>query len=318
MSAFLLEVDHLKVYYKSILGLYKAVDDVSFHLSKNTIFGIAGESGCGKSTLVEGILRLIEPPGYIAGGRVLFEGRDILKLSDEELREVRWKEISYVPQGSMNSLNPIMRIEDQMIDAILAHEDISKEEAKEQCLKLLYAVGLSEETLKMYPHELSGGMKQRVIIAMAMSLSPKLIVADEPVTALDVTSQRAVLETLRDIRDKIGASVIFVAHDIAAHAALVDELMMMYAGKVCEIGDVFEIFREPLHPYTEALLSSVPSLEEKKMIKGIHGMAPSPLNWPTGCRFHPRCPKAKDICKKICPQLIEVEKGRWVACHLFS
>ena len=310
----ILKVEDLRVYYKTVYGDYKVVDGVSFDVYSNEIFGIAGESGCGKSTLVEAILRLIKPPGYIKSGRVFFKGYDLLNMPNSELRRIRWKEISYVPQGAMNSLNPVLRIEDQMVDAILAKEEMPREEARKMVLKALNEVSLPAEVAKMYPHELSGGMKQRVIIAMATLLKPTLLVADEPVTALDVIVQRSIIELLRELKKRYNLSIIFVAHDLAAHAELVDRLMVMYAGKIMEIGSVYDVFLDPLHPYTRLLVAAVPSLK-KKSVKGIPGLAPSPLNWPSGCRFHPRCPYAMPICSKEEPQLKKVGNGRYVACH---
>jgi peptide/nickel transport system ATP-binding protein len=313
----LLEVRDLKVYYRTIWGLFRAVDGVSLNVGYKEVLGVAGESGCGKSTLVEGVLRLIKPPGFIAGGEVLFKGIDLLKLGDDELRKLRWKELSYIPQGSMNSLNPVLRVEEQMIDAIVEHGEYDEEEARALAREYLKRVGLPADVLRMFPHELSGGMKQRVIIAMAMILKPSLVVADEPVTALDVVSQRLVLQLLRELRDEYGASLIYVSHDLATHAELVDRMAVMYAGKVVEVGNVEEVFLEPLHPYVQLLIDSVPK-PGKKVVKGIPGVAPSPLNWPPGCRFHPRCPKAMPICSQVEPELTDVGGGRAVACHLYG
>ena len=313
----LLEVRDLKVYYRTIWGLFRAVDGVSLNVGHKEVLGVAGESGCGKSTLVEGVLRLIKPPGFIAGGEVLFKGMDLLKLGDDELRKLRWKELSYIPQGSMNSLNPVLRVEEQAIDAIVEHGEYDEEEARALAREYLKRVGLPADVLRMFPHELSGGMKQRVIIAMAMILKPSLVVADEPVTALDVVSQRLVLQLLRELRDEYGASLIYVSHDLATHAELVDRMAVMYAGKVVEVGNVEEVFLEPLHPYVQLLIDSVPK-PGKKVVKGIPGVAPSPLNWPPGCRFHPRCPKAMPICSQVEPELTDVGGGRAVACHLYG
>jgi len=313
----ILQVEDLRVYYESVFGEYKAVDGVSFTVNNNEVFGVAGESGCGKSTLVEGVLRIVKPPGYIKTGKVIFENLNLLELDNSELRKIRWKRLSYIPQGSMNSLNPVIRIEEQMLDAILAHTDMSKEEALELALSSLENLGLPIEVTKMYPHELSGGMKQRVIIAMAIALKPSLVVADEPVTALDVVSQKMVLQSIAELRDKFKMSVIFVAHDMAAHAQVVDRLAIMYAGKIAEIGSVHDVFKDPLHPYTRGLIEAIPSLE-REPVKSIPGLAPSPLNWPPGCRFHPRCPFAMPICSKKEPPLREITPGRYVACYLFG
>jgi len=314
----LLEVKDLKVYYKSPRGKVKAVDGVSFSVGKNEVFGIVGESGCGKSTLANAILNLIRPPCYVESGEVIFCGKNILKLKEEDLRRIRCKELSYIPQASMNSLNPVMKIGDQIIDAMMAHIDISKDEARERAEKLLESVGLPAETMNMYPHELSGGMKQRVIIAIATSLEPKLIIADEFTTALDVLIQRKVIEFLEERRAAIKASAIIITHDIAVQAELVHKLAVMYAGRIVEISDVYKIFDDPLHPYTEGLISATPILGEKRTIKGIPGTPPDLINPPPGCRFHPRCPLAEEKCKYESPPLIEVEKERYVACWRYG
>lgn len=312
-----LEVKNLRVYYKSIWGNYKSVDGVSFKVYENEVFSIAGESGCGKSTLVDGILRLIKPPGYIPSGEIIFEGVNLLKLPEEQLREIRFKKLAYIPQGAMNSLNPVIRVEEQMIDAILDHGDVDKDEARDLALSMLKEVGLPVEVAKMYPHELSGGMKQRVIIATAIALKPKLVIADEPTTALDVIVQKGILQLLKRLKEEYNMTVIVVSHDMAAHAQIADRIAIMYAGKIVEIGSIYDIFEDPLHPYTKGLISAVPSIG-KEYVKGIPGLAPSPLNWPSGCRFHPRCNYAMDICSKIEPDLKEVKPGRWVACHLYG
>ncbi|MGB9760477.1 MAG: ABC transporter ATP-binding protein [Thermoproteota archaeon] len=314
----LLEVKDLRIYYKSVWGDYKSVDGVSFSVYRSEVFSIAGESGCGKSTLVEGILGLIRPPGYIpnSSSEVIFEGKDLLKLSNEELRKIRWTKLAYIPQGAMNSLNPVIKIEEQMIDAILDHVNISKEKAKELAISKLKEVGLPIEVANMYPHELSGGMKQRVIIATAIALKPSLVIADEPTTALDVVAQKGILQLLRSLKEDYGITVIVVSHDMAAHAQVADRIAIMYAGKIVEIGSVYEIFKEPLHPYTKGLISSIPTIG-KSYIRGIPGLAPSPLNWPSGCRFNPRCSNATNVCSEIEPPLKEVNPGRYVACHLY-
>lgn len=311
----ILKAEDLKVYYKSVYGDVKSVDGVSFSVDAKEIFGIAGESGCGKSTLVEGVLRVIVPPGYIKSGKILYRDKDLLSLEEEELRRLRWSELSYIPQGSMNSLNPVLRVDEQMIDAITSHADISKDEAREMSMTRLKEVGLPEEVARMYPHELSGGMKQRVIIGTAILLRPSLVVADEPVTALDVVVQKSILQSIVSLRDSYGITVIFVAHDLAAHAQIVDRLAIMYAGKIAEIGSVYDTFRDPLHPYTKLLVAAIPSIE-KEEVEGIPGLAPSPLNWPPGCRFHPRCPYAMPICSEEEPAFREVGRGRYAACHL--
>jgi len=311
----LLEVEDLRVYYQTIVGEAKVVDGVSFAVSEKEIFGIAGESGCGKSTLVEGILKLVRPPAYIESGKVIYMGTDLFDLDEGKLREIRWKGLAYIPQGSMNSLNPFLRVSEQITDAIEEHTEVSKGEITQLIQEALKAFDLSEKVAQMYPHELSGGMKQRVCIAMAMILNPRLVVADEPVTALDVTTQRIVLQSISALRDRFDAAVLLIAHDMAVHAEMVDRLSIMYAGKIVEIGSVYDIFTDPLHPYTRGLVEAIPSLEQKR-VKGIPGLHPSPLAWPPGCRFHTRCPVAVQACSTEEPILREVKNGRHLACHL--
>ncbi len=326
MAEVLLDVKDIRIHYDSVRGAYKVVDGVDVTIYRNEIFGLAGESGCGKSTLVEGILRLVKPPGEIKSGKALFypfhEGTgtiDLIKLREEELRRIRWKHLSYIPQGSMNSLNPVMRIQEQMLDVITTHAEMSHEAARTRIEELLRLVGLSMRAAQSYPHQLSGGMKQRVIIAMSMLLNPELVVADEPTTALDVNVQRAILEMLAEVKAQTDTTVIFVSHDMAVHAELVDRLAIMYAGEVVEIGTVYEIFGKPLHPYSQRLIGSVPNLGgERRRIEAIPGLAPSPLAWPRGCRFHPRCPHVMDICRHTPPPLFEMGNGHRVACHLYS
>lgn len=322
----LLKVKDLKVYYKIRTGNIKAVDNVSFTVNKGEIFGIVGESGCGKSTLANGILRLVSPPCYIEGGEVIFDGVNLMALDEESLREMRLKRLSYIPQSCMEALNPVMKVEDQIIDGILAHEDISKEEALKLVPTLLEAVGLPPEASKMYPHELSGGMRQRAIIAIAIALRPEFIIADEPSTALDVVVQRVILQFLIDLKEKYGSSIMVITHDMAVQSEICDRLAVMYAGKIVEIGTVKDIFKEPLHPYTEALILATPSLEmEKKTgLKGLTGSPPSLINPPPGCRFASRCPlyrnkrKKMDKCMEEEPEIKEVAPERFVACHLFG
>ena len=317
MPATLLGVRSLMAYYMTGTAPVRAVDNVTFDVAKNEVLGIAGESGCGKSTLANTMIRLLKPPGYVKGGEVLFNGANILELDEKELRKIRWKHISYIPQGSMNSLNPIMRAEEQIADAIKTHEGkVPKKEQRRRVEELFTSVGLAPEVARMYPHELSGGMKQRVIIAMAIALGPELIIADEPTTALDVVVQRGILQLLSDIKRKLGSSIILITNDMAAQAEVADRLVIMYAGKIVEIGDVNTLFREPLHPYAQALISAVPSIKGKKKLLSISGLPPDLRSPPPGCRFHPRCPQAMPICKEEEPRFIEVKPGRFTACHL--
>lgn len=314
----LLEVIDLKVYYRIPTGSVKAVDGVTFTVSENDVFGIVGESGCGKSTLASSLLKLVKPPCYIEGGKVIFEGKDLLNMHGESLRRIRCKRLSYIPQGSMNSLNPVMKIGDQIADVIITHEGADKKEAIERASDLLKEVGLPEEIIKMYPHQLSGGMKQRVIIAIATALKPRLIIADEFSTALDVVTQRRVAEFLEERRKSIKASMINITHDIALQAEIVKRLAVMYAGKIVEISDVNRIFKEPLHPYTKGLILATPILGEERKIEGIPGNPPNLISPPSGCRFHPRCPFAEERCKREEPHLREIQRGRFVACWKYG
>jgi peptide/nickel transport system ATP-binding protein len=321
----LLEIEDIRVYYHSTRGMYKVVDGVTFDVYSNEVLGIAGESGCGKSTLVEAVLRLIVPPGHIETGQILApeltaettNNCDLVTLTEEEFRRLRWKHISYIPQGSMSSLNPVMKVEDQIVDAITTHAPMSKQDARACVAELLEIVGLSPEVAKLYPHELSGGMKQRVVIAASVALKPRLIVADEPTTALDVTIQKLVLQTLKRVKRTLGCTIMIVSHDMPVHAQIADRLVIMYAGRVMEIGSIHDLFRDALHPYSQGLISTIPSIEkERTVLQGIPGASPSPLEWPGGCRFHPRCNQAIPICAHEEPDLIEVKPGRFAACHL--
>jgi len=315
----ILAVKDLRVYYHTPSGPVKAVDGVTFTLHKGERFGLVGESGSGKSTAAFGILRLTKAPAHIEGGEVWLDGTDLLPLSAAAINKRRFSEISLIPQGAMNSLNPVLRIREQLTDVVQEHEKgISAKALEERAFHLLEIVGLKRTIIDRYPHELSGGMKQRVCIAMAISLQPKVIIADEPTSALDVVTQRQVMETLSRVQEEINASVILVGHDMGLMAQFVDTIGVMYAGRLAEVGPVKEIFAEPLHPYTRMLISSLPSLETRGVFQGIPGIAPSLRNPPSGCRFHPRCPDVMPHCSTISPDLVEVRPGRWVACHLYN
>jgi oligopeptide/dipeptide ABC transporter ATP-binding protein len=313
-----LRVEDLRVRYHTLAGPVRAVEGVSFSLTKGERLGLVGESGSGKSTTVLALLRMLKPPAQIEAGRVLLDDLDLLQLSDDEMRQARFARISLIPQGAMNSLNPVMRIKNQLMDTIQYHNgQMSRAEMLDRIHFLLESVGLSRAVADMYPHELSGGMKQRVCIAMGISLEPRVILADEPTSALDVVVQRQVMETLGKVQEEIDASLILVGHDMGLMAQFVDKIGVMYAGKLVEIGPVDDIFEEPLHPYTQLLIASLPSLEGKGVFKGIPGITPSLLNPPPGCPFHPRCPQVMERCNTIVPVLQEVRPGRWVSCHLY-
>ncbi len=314
-----LRVQDLRVRYDTPSGSVRAVEGVSFSLKKGERLGLVGESGSGKSTTVLSLLRMLKPPARIEAGKVLLDGVDLLTLSEAEMRAARFARIALIPQGAMNSLNPVMRIKHQLMDTIHYHNGkFSKSELTIKIQKLLESVGLDKAVANMYPHELSGGMKQRVCIAMGISLQPAVILADEPTSALDVVVQRQVMETLGKVQEEIGASLILVGHDMGLMAQFVDKIGVMYAGKLVEVGPVDDIFEEPLHPYTQLLIASLPSLEGKGVFKGIPGITPSLLNPPPGCAFHPRCPKVMDRCRSVVPTLQEVRPGRWVSCLLYA
>jgi peptide/nickel transport system ATP-binding protein len=295
----------------------QAVNGVSFDLGVGERLGLVGESGSGKSTAAFAIMRLIKPPGKIEGGQVLLDNRSLLELSEERMRQVRLAEIALVSQGAMNSLNPVARVRRQIADSLRDHGvKLTSRERNEWIGELMERVGLPRNAADMYPHELSGGMKQRVCIAIAICLQPKVIIADEPTSALDVVVQRQIMETLETLRADLGAAVILIGHDMGLMAQAVDRLGVMYAGDLIETGDIETIFSDPLHPYTRLLMASLPSLEQKEAAKGIPGLMPSMLNKPEGCPFHPRCPDAFDRCRLEEPTLQMVQPNRGVACHL--
>ena len=319
MTDLALKVEGLKVYYWTDRGPVKAVDGIDLEIKKGERFGIVGESGCGKSTTATTLLRLIKPPGAVEQGRILLDGDDLLQLDDEQMRSVRWSRISLIPQGSMNSLNPVIKIGSQIMDAVAAHGGSgSSAESKSRIVELLGMVGLPARVYNMYPHELSGGMKQRACIAMAIVLQPQVIIADEPTSALDVVVQRVVTQTLIKVQERLGAALVIIGHDMGLLAQLVDRLAVMYAGKVAEVSPAEDIFKDPLHPYTQLLIGSVPSVKEKKPLEGIPGLPPNLLAPPPGCIFHPRCPHASERCRAEVPRYREVRPGRMVACHLYE
>ncbi len=310
----LLEVKNLSVYYYTLNGVVKGAEGVSFSVEKGEWITFVGESGSGKSTVAHAVINLVPSPGRIVSGEVLFEGRDLLRLSKEELRAIRGKEISMIFQDPMTSLDPLRKIGDQIVEVMTVH-GVDEDEAKERARELLEKVNLPPDRLDYYPHQLSGGQRQRVSIAMAMAFNPKLLIADEPTTALDVIVQDSIMDILEGMR-KEGTSVYFVTHDISLAAERSDRIAVMYAGKLVELGTVEQIVENPLHPYTKALIEAVPDLWKEGEIKAIPGYPPDLRNPPKGCRFHPRCPLAKEgLCDTEEPELREVEKGHYVACH---
>jgi peptide/nickel transport system ATP-binding protein len=300
----------------------KAVDNVSLAIRENEIYGIAGESGCGKSTLLKVLLGMITPPLTIVGGSVTYDfghgAIDVLTLSEAELRAMRWKEVSYIPQGSMHVLNPVRRIRDTFRDFIGVHVQTSQRETDSMVRSYLSDLGLPDKVLGSYPHQLSGGMRQRVTIALATMLSPKLILADEPTTALDVVVQRGVIQLLEEIRQRERNTMVVVTHDMGVHANLADRVAVLYAGQVMEEADTSTLFEQPRHPYTQHLIRSLPKIDDKSERVSIPGRPPALDNPPSGCRFHPRCPYAMEICKRETPALEQVGPDHRVACFLVS
>jgi len=314
----LLEVKGLRTYYYTYRGVVKAVDNVSFEVEKGETLGLAGESGCGKSTAAYSIIKLVPPPGRIVGGSIIFDGMDITEMSEKEVRDkIRWKRISMVFQGAMNALTPVYTVQKQIVEVLTYHAKMDKKAAVERAAELLEMVGLDRTVLRRYPHELSGGMKQRAFIAMALALNPDLLIADEPTTALDVVVQAQILNLMKRLQKEFNLSLILITHDLSVTAEMSDKVAIMYAGKVVEYGPSELIFREPLHPYSEGLIMSIPSLRNPRKVKWIPGLPPDLVEPPPGCRFHPRCPHAMDRCKKEEPPLVE-ERGRKVACWLYA
>ncbi len=313
-----LTVKDLRVYYDTPAGTVKAVDGISFDLRPGERLGLVGESGSGKSTMALALMRLHKPPARIAGGEVLLDGiGDVMKLDADALRRIRLDRLALVPQGAMNSLNPVMRIRDQLADGIKTHEPgDSREELAARIRAQLARVGLDAEVGGKFPHELSGGMKQRVAIAIGTSLSPSVIIADEPTSALDVVVQRQVMETLRSVQEEIGAAVVIVGHDMGLMAQFADRMGVMYAGKMVELAPVQDLFSDPQHPYTKLLIESVPTIATKRALVSIPGSPPALINVPPGCPFHPRCPSAFEPCDSQVP-VAASQNGRMVACHLY-
>ncbi|MDK2373060.1 MAG: ABC transporter ATP-binding protein [Candidatus Korarchaeota archaeon] len=319
-SEHVLAAEGLKVVYETSFGVVDAASDVTFQVKRGEFFGLAGESGCGKSTVAYSLVKEVPPPGRIVGGKIYINGRDVVPLSEDEMRKIRWKEISVIPQAAMNALNPVYTVGDQIAEAILAHEEMSKDDALARAEELLDLVGVGRQRVRSYPHELSGGQRQRVMIAMALALNPPVVIADEPTTALDVVVQAQILNLFKELRSKFNMSLIFITHDLTTMFELVDRIAVMYAGKIVEIGPTDKIVDDPLHPYTELLVRAVPRIGvgEKGRFEYIPGSPPNLLEPPPGCRFHPRCPKRFEPCDKEEPRMVEVEKGRFVACHLIA
>ncbi len=314
----LIEIDRLKVQYLSQRGPVRAVDGVSFTIRPGEVLGLAGESGSGKSTVAQAILRILQPPAIITGGQVLFGGRDILAMTDAQLKEFRWRDVSMVFQSAMNALNPVKTIGDQIVDAIQAHNRTSKDDARKRAAEMLDIVGIEKGRIDSYPHELSGGMRQRAMIAIALVLNPPLMIMDEPTTALDVVVQKEIMYQISALKEQLGFSILFITHDLSLLVEISDRIAIMYAGQIVELAPGRELFDNPLHPYTQGLMSSFPALTgEKRKLTGIPGSPPDLVSPPAGCRFHPRCPKRFDLCDKVVTPLTELTPGHFVACHLY-
>ncbi|OPJ60785.1 ABC transporter ATP-binding protein [Clostridium oryzae] len=322
MEEKLLEVRNLRTYFYTEEGVVKAVDDVSFKIGEKETLAVVGESGCGKSITAMSIMRLIpNPPGKIEGGEIVFKGRDLLKLDKNEIRNVRGNQISVIFQEPMTSLNPVFTIGNQIEESLILHKGIGKSEARKVAIEMLELVKIPRagNIVNCYPHELSGGMRQRVMIAMAICCNPKLIIADEPTTALDVTIQAQILDILRDLKEKVNTSIMLITHDLGVVAEMADYVVVMYAGKIVEESPVIELYKNPKHPYTVGLLKSKPRINHHQdMLYSIPGQVPNPLDMPRGCYFNPRCSMAKDICRTIAPELKKVEEGHSVSCWLYE
>ena len=315
-----LEVKDLKTYFYTDEGVVKSVDGVSFSVDKGETLGVVGESGCGKSITSMSIMQLIGKPGKIVNGEIDFKGENLLNKDKEEMRKIRGKEIAMIFQEPMTSLNPVYTVGQQIMEAVLIHEDMTKEQARERAIQMLDLVKIpdAEKRLNSYPHEFSGGMRQRVMIAMALSCNPEFLICDEPTTALDVTIQAQILNLINELKEKTGTAVMMITHDLGVIAEVADNVMVMYAGQVVEYTDVDTVFEKPLHPYTQGLISCIPKLGgQEEKLSTIKGMVPSFNDMPEGCLFCPRCEYAKDICRKERPELVDLD-GHQVRCFKYT
>ncbi|MGM0653143.1 MAG: ABC transporter ATP-binding protein [Bacillota bacterium] len=319
---FLLKVEDLKTTFYTDEAVIRAVDGVSFNVRPGEVVGLVGESGCGKSVVSLSIMRLIKyPPGKIEGGKVFLNDQDLLALDEKSMRRIRGNDIAMIFQEPMTSFNPVYRIGDQVSETIRLHQGLEKDKAWQEAVKMLSLVGIPrpDEVINDYPHQLSGGMRQRAMIAMALSCNPKLLIADEPTTALDVTIQAQILELMKEIKERINTAIIFITHDLGVIAEMADYVVVMYSGKIVENTDVRRLFDEPMHPYTAGLIKSKPILEEEKQaLEFIPGSVPNPMEMPTGCAFHPRCSEAMDICRREMPDLLETRPQHLVRCWLYQ
>jgi peptide/nickel transport system ATP-binding protein len=313
----LLEVRHLKTYFRTTRGIMKAVDDVSFELDSGEALGLVGESGCGKTTCALSIAKLLPREGYIDGGEILLNGEDLAGLSEKEIRVHRWKDISIVFQGAMNALNPVMTVGRQIAEAIELHERLDAAAALQKAADMLELVEIPRDRVNRYPHEFSGGMKQRAMIAMALACNSKVVIGDEPTTALDVMIQAQILDLLEKLRRQVDMGLILITHDLSILSETCDRIAVMYAGKIVETGTADDIFEDAFHPYTRKLTACFPDIYARKVIpQGIEGFPPDLIDPPTGCRFHPRCEYAMQLCRQVEPDTISLGKRHRVACHL--
>jgi peptide/nickel transport system ATP-binding protein len=312
----LLDVSNLCVDYLTPRGSAQAVSDVTFTISEGQVFGLAGESGCGKSTIAHSILRVLRPPAVISGGHIFFDGEDVLSMTDSQLEDFRWARVSMIFQSAVNALNPVISVSKQIEDVLRRHTTMNSKQIRERSVELLEIVGIEAARLDSFPHELSGGMRQRVVIAIALALKPQLMIMDEPTTALDVVVQKDILQQIREVKEAMGFSILYISHDISQMVEFSDEIAIMYAGEILEKAPARDIFDNPIHPYTQGLLSSFPSLSgPKRKLSGIPGSPPDLIDPPKGCRFHPRCSACTHKETEVRPRLTEVLPGHWVAIH---
>ncbi|MEE2924031.1 MAG: ABC transporter ATP-binding protein [bacterium] len=319
-SQSLLKIEDLSVHFFTDRGVVPSVNNINYEILEGETLGLVGESGCGKSVTAHSIIRLIpQPPGKIVNGRVMFKGEDLTKISDHRMREIRGNEIAMIFQEPMTSLNPVFTVGDQIVEAVTLHTEKDDDEARELAIEMLRKVGIPSPEMRIdeYPHQMSGGMKQRVMIAMALSCNPSLLIADEPTTALDVTIQAQILELMAELQQESNMSVLMITHDLAVVAEVCDRVVVMYGSKIVEIARVEELFRNPLHPYTQGLFASIPNVEEDKpRLTPIPGFVPNPMNFPVGCKFNNRCPHSTERCMIEEPTLEEIGEGHLVSCHL--
>lgn len=316
----ILEIKGLEITYEVEEGTVRAVNNIDISLGKGKTLGLVGETGAGKTTTALAVLRLVpDPPGVIKNGEIFLEGKNIFNYTEKDMELIRGDQVSMIFQDPMTSLNPVLTVGDQIAEVIMIHQSLNKKQAYEKAKDMLELVGIPGDRAGEYPHQFSGGMKQRVVIAIALACNPKVLIADEPTTALDVTIQAQVLELMKNLRDKYGTSMILITHDLGVVAEVCDEVSIMYAGKIIEHGNLVDIFDNHKHPYTEGLFNSLPNIEDKgEPLKPIPGLVPDPSNLPSGCTFHPRCPYAKDICKDQVPEKICINDTHTVSCLMYA